>query len=130
VEFPGAPTPSVPAALAAPLPGDAPELAIGREVALVFEAGDPGRPIIVGWMERASAADPEALRVVQVNGRRVVLEATGELQYSFHEPEYDGAAVGTIVLDHHFRSPGLRWGFADHGLPFEADPWRHADWKA
>jgi hypothetical protein len=107
----------------------------------------PGGPVPVGgWLtdeervvaavggryRRDSAGRPMALDVEFADGttlRAAKLEGTGELQYPFHEPEYDGAALGTIVLDHHFRAPGVRWGFADHGLPFEADPWRAADWK-
>jgi hypothetical protein len=85
-----------------------------------------------GRYRRDSAGRPLALDVKFGDGtvlRSDGLEATGDLQYAFHEPEYDGAALGTIVLDHHFRSPELRWAFADHGIPFEADPWRDADWK-
>ena len=98
VEFPGAPSPSVPATLAAPLPGGTPELAIGRDVALVFEAGDPARPIIVGWMERAADPEPDALRVVQVNGRRVVLEASGELELRCGEASIKLMADGRVFI--------------------------------
>jgi hypothetical protein len=107
----------------------------------------PGQPVPVGgWLaddeavvaatagrsRRDSAGRPMALAVAFADGtvlRSDKLEATADLQYAFHEPEYDGPARGTIVLDNHFSAPGIRWGFADHGLPFDADPWRHADWK-
>jgi hypothetical protein len=87
---------------------------------------------IAGRYVRDSAGRPTALEVKFADGtivRSQALQATGEIQYAFHEPEYDGPAVGTIVVDHHFRSPEIRWGFADHGIPFAADPWRDADWK-
>ena len=90
-------------------------------------------PATAGRYRRDSAGRPLALDVEFADGtvvRSNKLEATGELQYAFHEPEYDGPAIGTMVLDHHFRAPGVRWGFADHGVPFDADPWRHPDWKA
>jgi hypothetical protein len=107
----------------------------------------PGQPVpIGGWLAdddhlvpataarylRDSAGRPLSLDVDYADGtvlRSPKLEPTADLQYCFHEPEYEGPARGTLVLDHHFRAPGVRWAFADHGHPFDADPWRQADWK-
>jgi len=89
-------------------------------------------PATAGNYRRDSAGRPQALDVEFADGTALhadKLEATADLQYCFHEPEYNGPARGTLVLDNHFRAPGLRWAFADHGVPFDADPWRHAAWK-
>jgi hypothetical protein len=60
----------------------------GRDVLLIFEAGDPGRPIIVGLMEdpidslvamessRQSHAEP---REILLDGKRITIEAEEEV---------------------------------------------------
>lgn len=63
--------------------------AIGREVALLFEGGDPRRPIVMGFIqhpERISPTSPESIRSetpnlmgAEVDGERLVFTAKKEI---------------------------------------------------
>ncbi|MCX4240948.1 DUF6484 domain-containing protein [Paraliomyxa miuraensis] len=51
-----------------------------RAVLLLFEEGDPGRPIVVGLLQDVATSAPPPLPVeVQADGRRVEVEAADEL---------------------------------------------------
>ncbi|SAK72236.1 Rhs element Vgr protein [Caballeronia glebae] len=79
VLYPGQPTG---AALVARTVADLRGLHIGRRVALMFEAGDPIRPIIIGCLlggESWPFDDTPAQVEVDVDGRRLVLTAKEEL---------------------------------------------------
>lgn len=68
------------AVVAAPCPEGALEAARGRPVVLLFERGDPRRPVIVGWVQESPAADPPERRYVRVDGRVLVLEGQQEVE--------------------------------------------------
>jgi hypothetical protein len=81
VVFPGNPREeAVPARSAAALAaGD-----VGGEVALLFEGGDPARPLVVGRLlrpgeERAAPPLPAAVEVVRDGGERLELRAEQEI---------------------------------------------------
>ncbi len=68
------------AVVAAPCPEGALGAARGRQVVLLFERGDPRRPVIVGWVQELPAADPPERRYVRVDGRVLVLEGQQEVE--------------------------------------------------
>jgi len=70
------------AAVAARATQDLHGVHIGRQVVLVFEAGDPAKPIIVGCMQRAESAPipAQAGQVeVDVDGERMIVSAKEQL---------------------------------------------------
>ena len=55
---------------------------IGRDVLLVFERGDAGRPIIVGWLrsdDHAAVADAPGNVEVDADGERLIVSAKEQL---------------------------------------------------
>jgi hypothetical protein len=89
VDFPGNAAGPLPARSLVALDPDALRDAArsGREVALLFDGGDPGRPIIVGVVQSATPALDAVLEgtvsevpeVATVDGRQVVLEGRDEV---------------------------------------------------
>jgi hypothetical protein len=87
---------------------------VGREVLLLYEAGDPGRPVILAWMAEPGVAltvtPAETARVVRVDGKHVVIEAAEEILLQCGRGSIlireDGAIVikGTNLLS---RSSGI-----------------------
>jgi hypothetical protein len=71
VDFPGNPSAEPTAARSTLAAGGA---QVGREVALLFESGDPRRPVVMGLMEPRAAAPVQA----EVDGR-LVLSAEREV---------------------------------------------------
>jgi hypothetical protein len=93
VAFAGGPADGAPArAMAALGPGD-----VGREVALMFEGGDPRRPVIMGLMHvpgAATAKRPEA----RVDGERVELSAEKELVLRCGKASITLTRAGKILI--------------------------------
>jgi hypothetical protein len=76
---------------------------LGRHVALVFEAGDPSRPIIIGCLlgfESWPFDDAPAQVEVDVDGRRLVLTTKEEMVLRC------GKASITLTRDGHVRIRG------------------------
>lgn len=89
VDFPGNPTPEpVPARATVSLKGDA----IGREVPLLFEGGDPFKPIIVGVLQ-----PPQPLNA-QVDDERVVITAGQEIVLSCGKASITLTRAGKILI--------------------------------
>ena len=55
---------------------------IGQQLALAFEAGDPGRPVVMGVLRQAAGwplADPPAQVEVDAGGERLIVSAREQL---------------------------------------------------
>jgi hypothetical protein len=91
VTFAGAPAPGFPARSTAMILKEDE----GREVALMFEQGDPRRPIVLGKMvSPLAAAPPEAA----ADGRRVEINAEEELVLRCGESSITLTRAGKIIL--------------------------------
>jgi hypothetical protein len=105
VIFPGGPAAPSPARLAvsAPAPG-AEELQQGVAVVLLFEDGDPRRPIVVGLVrDRFAPARPVALvsdetRALTLNGKAVIVEGQDEIVLKCGLGSLTIRANGQIVI--------------------------------
>jgi hypothetical protein len=78
---------------------------VGRSVLVVFEGGDPRRPIVVGVLQDAPGLVPPAAsgversaKDVRVNGKRVSLEAEEEITLRCGRASISLRADGRIVI--------------------------------
>ena len=86
---------------------------VGRDIALLFESGDPARPLVVGLVRRAvSVAEetPSEPAVARVDGQKVILSAETEIELRCGEASITLTRAGKIVLRGKFilsRSTGV-----------------------
>lgn len=84
----------VAARVAAPFGGPI-EAAVGRDAVLVFEDGDPARPIVIGWID----SEPRApFRDLRVDGRRLRVEAEQELVLRCGDASITLTADGRVLI--------------------------------
>lgn len=81
-------------ALLAAAPPEPLETAVGRDVVLLFQDGDPARPIVTGWVETATPS----VREVRVDGKRLRLSAETELVLSCGEASITLTADGRVLI--------------------------------
>ena len=95
VDFPGNTAGPTPARLLVAADTDALRGAAERRtaVALVFEAGDPARPLIVGFVQ-----PPAPAREVRIDGKRVVLEGQEEIELRCGEASISLKKDGKLVI--------------------------------
>jgi hypothetical protein len=81
------------------------ELMIGRDVALLFEAGDPTRPLVIGVLQdqqqpAPAPVDAESATPIEVeaDGKRVVLTGTQEIVLRCGKASIQLLSDGTIRL--------------------------------
>jgi hypothetical protein len=97
VDYPGNPQGS---ALVARSTATVREEQIGDEVALLFEDGDPLRPLLIGFIQQHPAMrEPKGKTVTaQVDGERVVLTAEQELVLQCGEASITLTRAGKILI--------------------------------
>lgn len=94
VTFPNAPPEGISArAMLTLTPDD-----IGREVALMFEGGDPLRPIVMGRMAMPSAQETPPIIEAEVDDRRVEIEAQEQLVLRCGESSITLTRAGKIII--------------------------------
>lgn len=78
---------------------------IGSEIALLFEEGDPARPLIIGPVQRSAEAELTAAElpcdtnpVAKIDGERVVLSATQEIVLQCGKGSITLTAAGKIIV--------------------------------
>jgi len=75
---------------------------IGREVVIVFEDGEPMRPIIVGLMQRADAAPqlpPSPQVEVDADGQRLIVSARDQLVLRCGSASITLTRAGKILIE-------------------------------
>jgi hypothetical protein len=92
VDFPGNST-SQPIVARTTVPLD--PMCVGSEVVLLFENGDPARPIVVGQIQKAL---PASNIVAELDGERVVLSAEREIALKCGEASITLTAAGKILI--------------------------------
>src|SRR5579872_4804385 len=92
VNFPGNPT-NQPVVARTTIPLD--PMCVGSEVVLLFENGDPARPIVVGQLQKAQ---PASTVVAELDGERVVLSAEREIALKCGEASITLTAAGKILI--------------------------------
>lgn len=89
-------------------------------------------PAVGGLYHRSPEGWPARVGLELADGRVVDLDAArpvADLPYAFHEPEFDGPAIGTHGWDMHTAfdsSQGPATGVFNHAVPFMADVLRHS----
>ncbi len=98
VDYPGTLEGPRAALLAARCPWGPLETAVGHHVVLLFEDGDPARPLIVAWVEEAGAQAVGAPRNLRVDGERFVVEAARVIELRCGEASLTLTADGRVLL--------------------------------
>src|SRR6185503_13655819 len=70
---------------------------VGREVALLFEGGDPAKPILLGVLQRPGKPEPKALQV-QVDGETLVLTGKKEIVLRCGKASLTLTSAGKVLL--------------------------------
>ncbi len=94
VIFPHAPPEGLPARAMLPLT----QADIGRDVALMFEAGNPRRPIVMGRMATAVAEEKPPVIEAEVDDRRIEIEAQEQLVLRCGESSITLTRSGKIII--------------------------------
>lgn len=96
-------------------------------------ADDEGvQPLTSAWYRRAADGRPAGCGFTATDGTSIELETiapTAEVFYAYHDPEFDGPAIGTLSFDQHVSMSsnlGPAAGIFNHGVPFLADVFRNA----
>lgn len=93
VDYPGNPAGALPARTLTALDSSK----VGREVALMFEAGDPSKPIVVGVLQRPGKPDSKALQV-EIDGESLVLTGRKEIVLRCGKASITLTSAGKVLL--------------------------------
>jgi hypothetical protein len=69
---------------------------VGREVALLFESGDPARPVVIGRLLRP--ADPPTLPTIDVDNERLEVNADREIVLRCGKASITLTRAGKILI--------------------------------
>jgi hypothetical protein len=70
---------------------------VGREVALMFESGDPSKPIVLGVLQRPGRPDPKSLQV-QMDGETLVFTGKQEIVLRCGKASITLTRAGKVLL--------------------------------
>jgi hypothetical protein len=93
VDFPGNSAGILPARTLAPLDSSK----VGRDVALLFESGNPLKPIVVGVLQRPGRPDPKAVQV-ELDGETLVLTGRKEVVLRCGKASITLTRAGKVLL--------------------------------
>jgi len=93
VDYPGNPAGPLPARSLALLDS----AKVGREVALMFEGGDPSKPILVGILQRPGRPDPKPVQV-EMDGETLVFSARNEIVLKCGKASITLTRAGKVLL--------------------------------
>jgi hypothetical protein len=74
---------------------------IGREVALLFEGGDPRRPILIGPIQHPAKQSKETtdeLSTAEIDGERIVLAAKNEIVLKCGKASITLTRAGKVLI--------------------------------
>lgn len=70
---------------------------VGREIALVFEGGDPAKPVVLGVLQRPGRRDPKPLRA-EIDGETVLLTGKKEIVLRCGKASLTLTRAGKVLL--------------------------------
>jgi hypothetical protein len=93
VNYPGNPAGPLPACTMAVLDSGK----VGREVALLFEGGDPSKPVVLGVLHRPGRPEPRALQV-RVDGETIEFTGKQEIVLRCGKASLTLTRAGKVLL--------------------------------
>jgi hypothetical protein len=93
VDYPGNPAGPLPARSLAPLDS----AKVGREIALMFEGGDPSKPILVGILQRPGRPEPKPVHV-EMDGETLLFSARNEIVLKCGKASITLTRAGKVIL--------------------------------
>lgn len=93
VDYPGNPSGPLAARTVASLDS----VKVGREVALLFEGGDPSKPVILGVLHRPGKPEPKTLQV-KVDGETIELTGQKEIVLRCGKASLTLTRAGKVLL--------------------------------
>jgi len=93
VDYPGNPAGPLPARSLAPLDS----AKVGREIALMFEGGDPSKPILVGILQSPGRPEPKPVHV-EMDGETLLFSARNEIVLKCGKASITLTRAGKVIL--------------------------------
>ena len=71
---------------------------IGRDVALLFESGDPSRPVLIGKIERSHEKASDTLDLTKLEGDQITIKAGTEIVFKCGKASITLTKAGKIIV--------------------------------